>query len=264
MAVLPITPARIARDARAIGVEAGDVLLVHTSLSAIGGKSMVAGGAVGVIEGLLEAVGARGTLVMPAFSADYSDPASWTNLPVPAAWWPSLREGMPAWRADRARTFRIGEVAETFRAFDGVLRSEHPQCSFCALGPAAEALLAAVPLDDPLGPDGPLGRLRDRGAKVLLAGCGFRACTAFHLAEHECARPPARVSAAAPVLRDGERVWARWSEPAYDASRFATIGAVFARVRGACRAGRVGAAEASLFPLADGVAFATAWLDRER
>lgn len=259
----PITPERIARDVRALGVQPGDVLLVHTSLSAIGGRTMVAGGAVGVIEGLFEALTSTGTLVMPAFSADYSDPGSWTNLPVPAAWWQPLRESMPAWRADRARTYEIGVVAETFRAFDGVLRSEHPQSSFCAWGARAAEVVTRAPLHDPLGPDGPLGTLRALGGKVLLAGCGFGACTAFHLAEHECREPPARVSSAAPVVQDGARVWTRWSEPAYDASRFAAIGAEFQRIE-ACAAGKVGAARSHLFALADAVAFAARWLDRRR
>lgn len=258
MNVLPVTPARIARDVGALGVRPGDVVLVHTSLSAISGPhSMVAGGPVGVLEGLFEALTDAGTLVVPAFSADYSDPASWTNPPVSPTWWPVLRESMPAWRADRAPTFRIGLVAETFRRVDGVRRSEHPQLSFCAWGKHAEAIVAPHGLDDPLGVDGPLGRLRAMDATVLLVGCGFGSCTAFHLAEHETDVP--RVTSAAPVLRDGQRVWARWSQPDYDASRFAAIGQGFARTA-ACTRGLVGAATTYRFRLADGVAFARAAL----
>lgn len=259
---LPITSADIARDLSRLGVSAGDALLAHTSLSSIS-DAMVVGGAVAVIDALCDAVTPRGTVVMPAFSADYSDPAAWTNPPVPEAWWPVVRAGMPAWRADRARTFGIGVVAETFRAMREVVRSEHPQSSFCALGARAAEVTAPHALDDPLGPLGPLGRLRALGAKVVLIGCGFGSCTAFHLAEHETARPIARVSSAAPVLRDGARVWVRWSQPAYDASRFASIGAAFAS-EPACRAGRVGAALARVFEISEGVAFATRWLDEHR
>lgn len=245
-----------------LGVRRGDVLLVHTSLSAISGpKSMVAGGAVGVIEALFELLGRTGTLVMPAFSADYSDPAAWGNPPVPEAWWPVLRESMPAWQPDRARTLRIGVVAETFRSVEGVRRSEHPQSSFASWGARAAEITAPHPLEDPLGPEGPLGRLEALGAKVVLMGCGFRSCTAFHLAEHRTRRPPPRVTSAAPVLRDGARTWVRWSEPAYDASRFASIGEHVARSRG-CRAGLVGEARTYVFPLKSGVELATRWLDR--
>ncbi|HJL14766.1 MAG TPA: AAC(3) family N-acetyltransferase [Sandaracinaceae bacterium LLY-WYZ-13_1] len=258
----PVTAAAIARDLRALGVEPGDVLLAHVSLSRIAGpRSMVVGGPVAVLEGLLDTVGATGTLVMPAFSADYSDPAEWTNPPVPRAWWPTVREHMPAWRADRARTFKIGWVAQTFRAWRGVRRSAHPKSSFCALGPRAAEITTDVPLDDPLGPRGPLGRLRRMGARVALIGCGFSACTAFHLAEHETAHPPARVTSAAPMARDGSRAWVRWSEPRYDAASFAAIGASWTG-SAAPREGRVGAAETQLFELGAAVDHAVRWMDR--
>ncbi len=256
---LPVTSEEIAEGLRAVGVGAGDTVLAHTSLSSIS-DAMVVGGAIGVIEALFDALTETGTLVMPAFSADYSDPASWTNPPVSTAWWPIIRESMPAWRADRARTFGIGVVAETFRSVRGVLRTGHPQSSFCAWGAHAAAVTAAHPLDDPLGALGPLGRLRALGAKVALIGCGFGSCTAFHLAEHETTRPPPRVSHAAPIEADGERVWVRWSQPAYDASRFATIGDAFASTP-ACENGRIGLATCHAFALADGVEHATRWLD---
>lgn len=256
---LPVTSAQIARDVSSLGVRRGEVLLAHTSLSAVS-DALVVGGAVAVIEALFEAIGEEGTLVMPAFSADYSDPATWSNPPVPEPWWPVVRAAMPAWQADRARTFGIGVVAETFRAMRGVRRSEHPQSSFCAWGRQRDAIVAAHPLDDPLGPAGPLGRLRALEAKVVLIGCGFGSCTAFHLGEHETERAARRVSSAAPVLRDGARVWVRWSEPAYDASRFTALGADFVRTE-PCTTGRVGMAASHAFALSDAARFAARWLD---
>lgn len=259
---LPVTSSAIAAGARALGLSPGDLLLAHVSLSSIAAEgSMVVGGPVGVIEGLLEAIGEEGTLVMPAFSADYSDPGSWERPPAPAPWLPVIREAMPAWRADRAPTFRIGVVAETFRRFREVGRSDHPQSSFAACGPLAETILAGVGLDDPLGPDGCLGRLRAHRAKVLLIGCGFGSCTAFHLAEHETTRSPARVTSAAPVMRAGARTWVRWSEPHYDATPFALAGEAFL-AHGGCRSGPIGEAESHLFELADAVRYATGWMDR--
>jgi aminoglycoside 3-N-acetyltransferase len=257
-----VTSERIARDLRALGVRGGEVLLAHTSLSSISGKDgMVVGGALGVIEALIDALGSDGTLAMPAFSADYSDPAVWTNRPVPSAWFASIRSGMPAWRKDRARTLGIGVVPETFRAIDGVLRSDHPQSSFCAHGRRAGEIAAPHALEDPLGPNGPLGRLRAMKARVLLVGCGFGSCTAFHLAEHESRRPRRRVTSAAPIAIDGTKSWVRWSEPAYDSSSFAEIGEAFART-GAVTSGAVGIARAHVFDLGAAAAFATAWMDR--
>lgn len=252
----PITSARLARELERFDL--GEVVLVHTSLSAIAGRGgLVVGGEIAVIDALARM---ERTVVMPAFSADYSDPAAWTNAPVPAAWWAEIREAMPGWRADRARTFRLGAVAEAFRTTPGVERSEHPQSSFSALGPRARHVVAPHPLDDPLGPRGPLGRLRALDARVLLIGCGFGACTAFHLAEHETDHPPPRVTSSAPMEQGGARVWVRWSEPAYDASRFSHIGASFVG-SGAVETSRIGMASAHTFRLADGVAFATRWMN---
>lgn len=250
-----ITGAQLARELDRI---AADVVLVHSSLRAIAGGDYVIGGPVAVIEALLAS---DRTVVMPAFSADYSDPESWSDPPVDRAWWAEIRAHMPVWRRDRARTFRIGLIAEAFRTTPGVIRSAHPHSSFCAYGPRAAEILARAELDDPLGPDGPLGRLRAIGARVLLIGCGFGSCTSFHLAEHETSRPPPRVTSSAPVMA-GERTWVRWSEPRYDASRFAEIGAELLAQGEIVTIARVGAARTYTFAIADAVAFATHWMDR--
>ena len=251
-----MTSARIARDLRALGVRPGETLLVHTSLSALSGpRSIVVGGAIAVIEALEAALGPAGTLVMPAFTTDYSDPATWKSPPLQGAWWDAVREGMPAWRPDRARTFGVGIVPETFRALRTTRRSLHPQHSFCAAGPEAEAIVRLRTLDDPLGPDGPLGALRARAGRVLLLGCGFGNCTAFHLAEHERPAPPPRITESAPVWLDGRRTWARWSQPAYDATSFAALGERFAR-EPCVRRGPVADAAAYLFDLGEAVSFA--------
>ncbi len=70
------TTADLVRDLRALGVAAGQVLMVHSSLSGLG---RVLGGAPAVVRALLAAVGPDGTLVMPAFSPEVSDPARWAD-----------------------------------------------------------------------------------------------------------------------------------------------------------------------------------------
>jgi len=49
---------------RAIGIERGAVIVVHSALSQLG---YVQGGAEGLIDALLEAVGPEGTVLMPSF-----------------------------------------------------------------------------------------------------------------------------------------------------------------------------------------------------
>ena len=56
---------KICKDLHALGVRAGDTILVHSSLKSLG---PVPGGAETVIQGLLKALGDDGTLLFPAFS----------------------------------------------------------------------------------------------------------------------------------------------------------------------------------------------------
>ena len=126
-------------DFKALGVEKGTVLLVHSSLSALG---WVCGGAVAVILALQKVLGETGTLIMPAHSTDLSDPSQWENPPVPESWWQIIRETMPAYDPDLTPTRSMGKIAETFRKQKNVLRSVHPQSSFCASGPQASYIIS--------------------------------------------------------------------------------------------------------------------------
>src|SRR5688500_19439132 len=88
----PVTRAALAEDLGRLGVRPGSVLLAHSSLSALG---WVCGGAQAAVEGLLDALGPEGTLVVPTHSNGNSDPAGWRNPPVPESWWPAIREQHP-------------------------------------------------------------------------------------------------------------------------------------------------------------------------
>ena len=134
---MPATVDSLKADFSALGVESGMVLLVHSSLSALG---WVCGGPVAVIIALQHVLGSAGTLVMPAHSTDLSDPGRWENPPVPESWWRIIRETMPAYRPDLTPTRKMGIIAETFRKQNGVLRSAHPHVSFCAFGAHARKI----------------------------------------------------------------------------------------------------------------------------
>ena len=83
----PRTRESLAHDLRELGVTAGMILEVHSSLSSLG---WVCGGPVAVVQALLDVVTPTGTLVMPTHSGDYTDPTLWSNPPVPASWIPIL------------------------------------------------------------------------------------------------------------------------------------------------------------------------------
>jgi aminoglycoside 3-N-acetyltransferase len=252
--------ASLADDIRRIGVQAGDTVLAHSSLRAIG---WVQGGARTVVRALLDVLGLAGTLVVPTQTADNRDPASWDDPPVPAAYWPQIRAQLPAFDPARSPSHRMGAVAECVRTWPGAIRSGHPQTSFAALGPAAAGLLAGHRLESQLGESSPLARLEEIGAKILLLGVGFDRCTAFHLAEYRLPNPPIMANSAAVATPIG-RTWMQFPGVALDSADFAALGADLQARTDLVTAGVVGAAATRLLPLPADVAYAQGWLSVHR
>jgi aminoglycoside 3-N-acetyltransferase len=256
----PRTARGLAADLRQLGLGAGDIVLVHSSLRAIG---WVAGGPVGAIEALLEVLGPDGTLVMPAHSGHLSDPTYWEHPPVPADWIEVVRAETPAFDPRTTPTRQMGAIAELFRTWPGAMRSNHPTSSFAALGPQAEAIIADHRLTSPLGEHSPLMRLYERNAKVLLLGVGFERCTALHLSEQWAWPAMQPEHSGSPILVEGERRWVAYDAPGLgDSEQYGAIGTAFVASGGTQR-GDIGSAPSLLFGLRDIVDFATAeWRTR--
>lgn len=256
----PATRATLATDLRALGVEEGEVLLVHSSLSRLG---WVAGGAQAVVLALLDTLGPDGTLVMPTHSA-FGEPSRWQHPPVPESWWQVIRDGSPAFDPALTPTRQMGAVVECFRHVPGVVRSDHPASSFAARGPHTERVTGGHELAFGLGEGSPLARLYELGARVLLLGVGHGNNTSLHLAEHRADPPVCETyREGAPVTVAGERRWVTYDELAVDEDDFEELGAAF-DLTGAVRVGAVGAGEARLMPQRELVDFAVKWLVAHR
>ncbi|MEU1709799.1 AAC(3) family N-acetyltransferase [Streptomyces sp. NPDC005706] len=250
-----VTRDSLAAELRGLGVESGETLLAHSSLSSLG---WVNGGAVTVVQALLDALGPSGTLVVPTQSGDQSDPAVWRAPPVPEEWWDRIRATMPPYDPATTPSRGVGVIPETVRTWPGARRSAHPQTSFAALGPRAADILDGHSRDCRLGERSPLARLERLGARVLLLGAGYDACTSFHLAEYRIPSPLVKVGRPAPGGG-----WETVTEVSITSDRFDELGHDFERDRPVVR-GRAGAAEARLFPVADAVGYARRWLPVHR
>ncbi|HBP18717.1 MAG TPA: hypothetical protein DEA08_13145 [Planctomycetes bacterium] len=260
-ATAPATRASLAAELAALGVPRGGVLIAHLSLSALG---WTAGGALALLDALGDALGPEGTLVLPAFSSDLSEPSRWQAPPVPEAWWETIRAELPAFDPARTPTRGLGRAPELFRTLPGVQRSTHPTSSFAARGPLAAELLGGHSLDLPLGEGSPLARLYERDARVLLLGVGHERNTSLHLAEHRASWPAKRtLRQGAPVREPSGRRWVEFDELDVRDDDFPACGRAFA-ASGAERSGRVARAEARLFRQRELVDFAAEWFSEQR
>jgi aminoglycoside 3-N-acetyltransferase len=259
------TRGSLIEDLRQLGVSDGDILLTHSSLRNVG---YVIGGAVTVVQALLDAVGPDGTVVVPSFTSGNCDPSRWAltrKAPVPPEWWPAIREHLPAFDPALSPSEGVGAVSEAVRKWPGAKRSSHPQTSFAAVGAQAAALMAEHERSCLLGPKSPLGHLAARGAKILLLGVPYSVCTTFHLAEYQQPDPPTRDYECVTTL-DGRRTWYRYRDVVLNAGDFEQLGTALetSPTGPTVRRGEIGNAVARLIPMAEAVAFARTWLAAKR
>jgi aminoglycoside 3-N-acetyltransferase len=256
----PHTVGSLTADLRALGLSAGDVVLLHSSMSSVG---FVAGGPQAVVQALLDVLGPGGTLVVPTHTPDNTDPAGWRRPPVPEAWWPVIRDEAPGFDPATTPSRWMGVIAEAVRTWPGALRSGHPQVSFAAVGAQAHEVVGQHPLDDALGDRSPLGAIYRLDGKVLLLGCGHDSNTSLHLAECRQQSPPLAAHGSSVRQPDGTGRWLTWTDVVADESDFARLGADYG-ARGAERVGPVGGATARLTSQRTLVDFATGWLATHR
>jgi len=150
-----------------LGVGPGDVVLMHSSMKALGPGHTPEG----FLRVLMETVTAEGTLLLPALTYD--------NVTAEQPLF-SIADSEPC----------IGVLPRTFLHMEGVVRSMHPTHSVCAWGSKAEALTCRHILDDtPVGPNSPFMLLPEVNGKLLFVGDVLHACTFMHGIEEIAGAP---------------------------------------------------------------------------
>jgi aminoglycoside 3-N-acetyltransferase len=259
-----ITKSRLVKDFTDLGVQDGDVLMLHASVKSVG---WIVGGPDVILQALLDVIGPDGTLMMYVGWADGTyEMSSWAEEKQRA-----YLEECPPFDPKTSRAVVDWSILTEFlRTTPGAHRSANPEASMAAVGAKAEWITADHPLNYGFGPGSPLDKLCQANGKVLLLGSPFDAVTLLHYAEALANVPNKRtVNYRQPILQDGATVWIEVEE--FDSSEgirewagsdtFECIVREFlAAGRGGT--GRVGAAESRLLDARELVAFGVAWLER--
>lgn len=259
----PNTVDSLYEQMRSLGINPGDTVAVHSSLSSIG---WVCGGQKAVIMALLKAVGPSGTIAMPSHNTDNSEPGKWEAPPVPESWHDTIRQNMPAFDKNSTPTGSIGVIAETFRTYPGTLRSDHPAVSFAANGNHAAEIVETHELFPDFGTGTPLGALYNLNAKVLLLGVSYSNCTALHLAEAK-SKSLSKIDYSCAMTENGERIWKTYQDYDYDSEDFPKIGEAYEKAYPGgdevCK-GKIGIADCTLINMVTLVDFAEKYITHSR
>jgi len=168
-----VTREDAAKALRSVGVEPGDTVMFHSSLSSMG---TVVDGPNTVIDGFLEALGPDGTVAVPTL-------CNWTRED----------QGLVFGRWDPATSpSYVGAITETFRQRPDAVRSDNPTHSVAAVGARAAELTAdhgaAGLRPGPFGEKAfaaasPWERFFQWNASYCFVGVDFRVNTMVHFVE---------------------------------------------------------------------------------
>ena len=254
------TQSQLVGDFQALGVTPGQTVMLHSSVKAVG---RVMGGPNVILQALLNALGADGTLMMYAGWQDIPD----FVLDLPAENRQRYYAEHPAFDPATARAVRENSVlAEFLRTWPGTVRSQNPEASMVAVGAQAEALTADHRLNYGYGPGSPLAKLVDRQGYVLLLGAPLDTITLLHYAENRAQmRHKNVIHYQCPMLKDGRTVWVDIEDydtgKAHDEYSFEQITLAYLKLNRA-RQDQVGDAQSYLFDAADLAGFAINWLEQ--
>jgi len=198
----------LANDFRRLGIVAGDTVMLHASVRAVG---EVAGGPDSIHLALRSALSEEGTLMMYASCPRYYDEVGRGNLTATEE--RELREKLPVFDPLTARSDRDnGALVELLRTYPGS-RVNHHVARFVFWGKQAEYLMSIQPWNYALGADSALERFLKLDGKIVLLASDHDAVTFLHYGEHVADFPNKRVARyEVPVMEDGRRIWRSMEE----------------------------------------------------
>jgi len=147
---------KLEEDLKAIGVKAGDRIIVHSSFRSLG---PVRGGIKTVLRGLMETITPKGTIMMPVFNAPQE---AWDTESIPSS---------------------VGAITNVFRMQRDALRSIHPTHSVAVWGDKAELYADGHLQAGALSVGSPMHKLARDGGKVIGIGVDMRTCSLIHISE---------------------------------------------------------------------------------
>ncbi|MGN1059995.1 MAG: AAC(3) family N-acetyltransferase, partial [Clostridia bacterium] len=165
-----VTQKDITGSVCALGIQKGDIVLVHSSFKSMG---EVEGGAETVICGFLDAIGIEGTLVLPTFCQK------------------NFEKAYETWHLDKESD--VGYLTNYFRKRPGSMRSDQATHSVAACGQYAQELTKTHGHthkrfgnmgNTPFSADSPWEKMYKMGAKVVLLGVSAMKTTFRHYAEY--------------------------------------------------------------------------------
>ena len=236
-------------DVSRLGLEPGDLVVVHSSFRALGRPG---GAPADLIRTFMEALGPGGTLMMPTFTYSYA--GLWEMQPFDRDASPGLLNGI---------------LSETLRRYPRALRSAHPTYSVAALGRYAEAITRNRDAASALGFGSSYETAHQLGAKVLLLGVGNDRNSMLHYAETVAGVPyldipwRAITGQTALVLKNGAPVEAPLPPEYPGCSLGFGVADAYLEEQGILKRGKIGSAASLLMSSEAMVAAVAARLRRE-
>lgn len=156
---------QVVESLRALGVQRGDGLLVHSAIQYLGRPT---GGLQIYLDAIRSVIGEEGTIAVPAFNFGFARGERYDPLETPS-------QGM-------------GSFSEFIRLQPGSLRTPHPMQSLAVLGRYG-ADLASRDTGSAFDPGSAFERMLELDFKLLLLGADETAISIFHYAEQRAKVP---------------------------------------------------------------------------